>query len=93
MICRTVSHPVQKSKAVSLHEIQSDSCLELGGSQPGHRFLRKYLDSGKVRSVIDRTYPLDQTATTIAYVECGHVRGKVVVTPAAAHRVDGLTRV
>jgi NADPH:quinone reductase-like Zn-dependent oxidoreductase len=31
-------------------------------------------------SVIDRTYPLAQTAVAIADVEAGHARGKVVVT-------------
>jgi len=34
------------------------------------------------RSIIDRTYPLHEVAAAIAYVEAGHVRGKVVVTPA-----------
>ncbi|WP_433263692.1 NAD(P)-dependent alcohol dehydrogenase [Actinosynnema sp. CS-041913] len=38
------------------------------------------LTSGKARPVIDRTYPLDQVADAITYVEQGHTRGKVVVT-------------
>jgi NADPH:quinone reductase-like Zn-dependent oxidoreductase len=38
------------------------------------------IESGKLRSVIDRTYPLAQTAEAIAYVEAGHARGKVIVT-------------
>lgn len=38
------------------------------------------IESGKLRSVIDRTYPLAQTGAAIAYVEAGHARGKVVVT-------------
>lgn len=44
--------------------------------------IRDLLESGKVRSVIDRSYPLDEIAAAIAYVEAGHARGKVVVTPA-----------
>jgi NADPH:quinone reductase-like Zn-dependent oxidoreductase len=40
----------------------------------------RLIESGKLRSVIDRTYPLAQTAAAIAYVEAGHARGKVVVT-------------
>ena len=44
-------------------------------------FICSLIDSGKVRSVIDRTYPLDEIGAAIAYVEAGHVRGKVVVTP------------
>jgi NADPH:quinone reductase-like Zn-dependent oxidoreductase len=43
-------------------------------------FICSLIDSGKVRSVIDRTYPLDEIGAAIAYVEAGHVRGKVVVT-------------
>ncbi len=44
--------------------------------------IRVLIESGKVRSIVDRTYPLDELAAAIAYVEAGHVRGKVVVTPA-----------
>jgi NADPH:quinone reductase-like Zn-dependent oxidoreductase len=44
-------------------------------------FIRSLVESGKVRSVIDRTYPLDEIGAAMAYVEAGHVRGKVVVTP------------
>ena len=42
--------------------------------------LREMIEDGKLRSVIDRTYPLVQTGEAIAYVEKGHARGKVVVT-------------
>jgi NADPH:quinone reductase-like Zn-dependent oxidoreductase len=40
------------------------------------------IESGRVRSVLDRSYPLEQIGAAIAQVEAGHVRGKVVVTPA-----------
>jgi len=42
--------------------------------------LRDLLDEGKVTPVIDRTYPLDDAAEAIRYLEKGHARGKVVVT-------------
>jgi NADPH:quinone reductase-like Zn-dependent oxidoreductase len=45
-------------------------------------FIGGLIESGKVRSVIDRTYPLEEIGAAIAYVEAGHARGKVVVTPA-----------
>ena len=35
---------------------------------------------GKLRPVIDRTYPLSETATAIDYLEQGRARGKVVIT-------------
>ena len=37
------------------------------------------MKAGKVTSVIDRRYPLTQTAEAIAYVEEGHARAKVVI--------------
>jgi NADPH:quinone reductase-like Zn-dependent oxidoreductase len=38
------------------------------------------IEAGKVAPVIDRRYPLTETAGAIAYVEEGHARAKVVVT-------------
>ena len=40
------------------------------------------MQSGKVRPVIDRTYPLSEIADAIRYLEQGHARGKVVITVA-----------
>lgn len=37
------------------------------------------IESGKVKPVIDRRYPLAQTAEAIRYLETGHARGKVVI--------------
>ena len=42
--------------------------------------LKELLEAGKVRPVIDRTYPLVQVPEAIRYVESGGVRGKVVIT-------------
>jgi NADPH:quinone reductase-like Zn-dependent oxidoreductase len=38
------------------------------------------IEAGKVTPVIDRRYPLMQTAAAIAYVEEGHARAKVLIT-------------
>ncbi len=38
------------------------------------------MQSGKVRSVIDRRYKLSETPDALRYLEAGHARGKVVVT-------------
>jgi NADPH:quinone reductase-like Zn-dependent oxidoreductase len=42
--------------------------------------LKDLLAAGKVRPVIDRTYPLSETPEAIRYLEAGHARGKVVIT-------------
>jgi NADPH:quinone reductase-like Zn-dependent oxidoreductase len=42
--------------------------------------LRDYLQSGKVKPVLDRTYPLSQVPDAIRYLEAGHARGKVVIS-------------
>ena len=38
------------------------------------------VDAGTLRPVIDRTYPLADTAAGLRHVEAGHARGKVVIT-------------
>jgi NADPH:quinone reductase-like Zn-dependent oxidoreductase len=40
------------------------------------------VDTGTLRPVIDRTYPLAGAAAGLQYVEAGHARGKVVITVA-----------
>ena len=45
-------------------------------------FLKALLESGKVVPVIDRCYPLSETAEAIRYLETGHAKGKIVITVA-----------
>ena len=40
------------------------------------------IEEGKLTPMVDRTYPLEDTAEGLRHVEQGHTRGKIVVTVA-----------
>jgi len=42
--------------------------------------LKEWIETGKVKPVIDRTYPLCETPEAFHYLEKEHARGKVVIT-------------
>jgi len=43
-------------------------------------FIKKLIEAGKVKPVIDRCYPLREAAEALRYLGEGHAKGKVVIT-------------
>jgi NADPH:quinone reductase-like Zn-dependent oxidoreductase len=54
--------------------------LDVKRSQADLLALAALIDAGKLRPVIDRSFPFEQTPEAIRYVEQGHARGKVLIS-------------
>jgi NADPH:quinone reductase-like Zn-dependent oxidoreductase len=71
---------VAKAAALSPFVGQRLVTFEAKPSSDDLRVLTELIEAGKVSPVIDRTYPLRETAEAIRHLEEGHARGKVVIT-------------
>jgi NADPH:quinone reductase-like Zn-dependent oxidoreductase len=64
--------------------------LQLPPRQPKQhvRFLKELVQAGRYRSVIDRSYPMEQVADGAGYIETEQKPGNVVLTVSRAQRIN-----
>jgi NADPH:quinone reductase-like Zn-dependent oxidoreductase len=55
------------------------SNLSHHSSQDDLKFMAQLMEDDKVRSVIDKVFPLDETAAAFRHYQGGHMQGKVVI--------------
>ena len=76
----SVSVILIKAPLLSLVAPQSIRHVTLAQKRDGLLALTWLLESGEIRPVIGRTYPLSQTPEALAHFAEGHARGKLVIT-------------
>ena len=74
-----MSRPI-KAMLISPFISQKIGMMMAQGNKDDLNTMADLMQSGKVKPVIDRTYPLSQIADAIRYLEQGHARGKVIIT-------------
>ena len=65
---------------ISMSGRQKMSTLAAAPRQKDLLFIKELLESGKIKAVIDRRFPLSEAADALRYVGAGHARGKVIIS-------------
>ena len=76
-----MSRPI-KAMLMSPFISQKMGMMMAQGNKDDLNAIANLMQSGKVKPVIDRTYPLSEIREAIRYLEQGHARGKVIITVA-----------
>ena len=69
-----------RAQVVSLFVRQKLGTLIATARKEDLEELRGLVEAGRVKPVVDRTFPLGEVAEAIRYLRDGHARGKVVIT-------------
>ncbi|MEO8608218.1 MAG: NAD(P)-dependent alcohol dehydrogenase [Chloroflexota bacterium] len=58
-------------------------CALSGETKEDLLFVKELVESGKIKTIVDRCYPLEQAADAHRYIEAGHKQGSVILTVGA----------
>lgn len=72
---------MMKGKWVSLVSNKKFKDMTAKANREDLEYLALLMRDGKLKTVIDKSFPLEKTADAIRYLEEGHARGKVIILP------------